>query len=142
MKKAFLLITVMALTAIPPLATANAGQPTSALTELTQQRGVRETLMGRISTIDNVRLVLQGTTGTLSYKMNGKRIVSKIEVDMKESKLDENGFGRLVLKSYTPKGKLKGRFIGEADTAECGYLYRGEFVNVNGGTAEFLFCEV
>ena len=54
MKKAFLLITVMALTAIPPLATANAGQPTSALTELTQQRGVRETLMGRISTIDNV----------------------------------------------------------------------------------------
>lgn len=56
MKKAFLLITVMALTAIPPLATANAGQPTSALTELTQQRGVRETLMGRISTIDNVRL--------------------------------------------------------------------------------------
>ena len=75
-------------------------------------------------------------------RVNGKRIVSKIVVDMKESKLDENGFGRLVLKSYTPKGKLKGRFIGEADVAECGYLYRGEFVNVNGGTAEFLFCEV
>ena len=47
-----------------------------------------------------------------------------------------------MLKSYTTKGKLKGRFIGEADVAECGYLYRGEFVNVNGGTAEFLFCEV
>lgn len=141
MRKSILLLTAMALTAMPRPTTATEGQPTGTPTEMTQQRGVRERLSGRISTIDNVSLVLQGTTGTLSYKMNGKRIVSKIVVDMKESKLDKDGFGYLVLRSYTPKGKLKGRFVGEADVAECGYIYEGKFVNVNGSTTEFLFCE-
>ena len=73
--------------------------------------------------------------------MNGKRIVSKIVVDYEASSIDREGVGYLVLKSYTPQGKLKGRFIGESDFAECGFIYEGSFVNVNGSSTDFIFCE-
>ena len=141
MKKGFLLLAVMALFAMPKKTEAAFLQPTESVTECLQQRGLKYNLTGRISTIDGVKLVLNGKTGTLSYKMNGKRIVSKIVVDYEASSIDRDGVGYLVLKSYTQQGKLKGRFIGESDFAECGYLYTGSFVNVNGKSTDFLFCE-
>ena len=104
-------------------------------------RGIHATLTGWISTIEDVKMVLRGTTGTLSYVMDGKRIVSNIVMDASASKIDEDGFGHLVLKSFTPNGKLKGRFIGEMDPAECGYFYGGQFINVNGGSTNFLLTE-
>ena len=106
-----------------------------------QQGGIRCSLEGIISTIDNAKLELNGNRGTLSYVMDGKRIVSNIVLDDEASEIDEYGFGFLVLKSYSADGKLKGRFIGEMDSAECGFIYEGHFVNVNGGSTDFLFSE-
>lgn len=107
----------------------------------TPQVGIRCELTGNISTIENVKMVLHGNHGTLTYVMDGKRINSNIELDLSASNIDVDGFGHLVLKSYTPNGKLKGRFIGEMDSAECGYLYEGQFVNVNGGSTTFFLSE-
>ena len=109
--------------------------------ESTQQIGIRCELMGNISTIEDVKMVLHGSHGTLTYVMDGERINSNIEVDFDASDIDENGLGHLVLKSFTPNGKLKGRFIGEMDSAECGYLYEGHFINVNGGSTTFFLSE-
>ena len=86
-------------------------------------------------------MVLRGNKWTLTYVMDGKRIVSDIVLDEKASDIDKDGFGYLVLKSYTQDGKLKGRSVGEMDSAECGYLYEGTFVTVNGGSTSFLFSE-
>lgn len=107
-----------------------------------QKGGINVTLVGWISTIENVKMVLRGKSGTLSYVMDGKRIVSNIVLDDNASQIDKDGFGHLVLKSFTPNGKLKGRFIGEMDVAECGYHYEGRFVNVNGGSTAFLLTEL
>ena len=109
--------------------------------EQKHEGSIKATLTGEISTIQNVKMVLRGNTGTLSYIMDGKRIVSNIQLDYNASQIDEEGFGHLVLKSFTPEGKLKGRFIGEMDVAECGYFYQGQFVNVNGGSTTFLLTE-
>ena len=103
--------------------------------------GVNASLGGEISTIQNVKMVLRGTTGTLSYVMDGKRILSNLVIDASASRIDKDGIGHLVLKSFTPQGKLKGRFIGYMDIAECGYLYKGDFVNVNGGSTTFFLTE-
>ncbi len=103
--------------------------------------GVNATLTGEISTIQNVKMVLKGTTGSLTYVMDGKRINSNIVFDASASRIDKDGIGHLVLKSFTPQGKLKGRFIGNMDVAECGYLYEGNFVNVNGGSTTFFLTE-
>jgi hypothetical protein len=86
-------------------------------------------------------MVLRGNKGTLTYVMDGKRIVSDIVLDENASDIDKDGFGHLVLKSFTQDGKLKGRFVGEMDSAECGYLFEGTFVNVNGGSTSFFFTE-
>lgn len=86
-------------------------------------------------------MILRGNKGTLTYVMDGKKIVSDIVLDDKASSIDEDGFGHLVLDSYAQDGKLKGRFIGEMDSAECGYLYEGTFVNVNGGSTTFFLSE-
>lgn len=106
-----------------------------------KEGGIKATLTGEISTIQDVKMELRGNTGTLSYIMDGKRIVSNIQLDHNASQIDEDGFGHLVLKSFTPDGKLKGHFIGEMDVAECGYFYQGQFVNVNGGSTTFLLTE-
>ena len=108
----------------------------------TSEGGINVTLNGEISTIENVKMMLRGKTGSLSYVMDGKRIVSNLVLDEKDSRIDKDGFGHLVIKSFTPDGKLKGRFIGEMDVAECGYLYEGRFVNVNGGSTTFFLAEV
>ncbi len=139
--KKILLIVALALLTVPQ-ATGSYWKSTAAETALMQQGGIRYHLNGRISTIDHVKLVLKGKTGTLSYKMNGKRIVSNIVIDLEASTFDKDGIGHIELKSYTPQGKLKGRFIGDSDFAECGYLYVGKFVNVNGSSTEFLFTEL
>ena len=116
--------------------------PQQTPSQTTHRGGIRATLTGEISTIQNVKMVLQGKTGTLSYVMDGKRTVSNIVLDEATSRIDKNGFGHLVLKSFTPGGKLKGRFIGEMDVAECGYIYEGQFVNVNGGSTTFFLTEL
>lgn len=103
--------------------------------------GIKCILMGYISSIQNVKMVLRGNKGTLTYIMDGKQIVSDIVLDEEASNIDKDGFGHLVLKSFSPDGKLKGRFIGEMDSAECGYFYEGEFVNVNGSSTTFLLTE-
>ena len=107
----------------------------------TPQVEIRCELTGRISSIEGVKMVLYGNQGTLTYIMDGERINSNIEVDYKASNIDENGFGHLVLKSYTLNGRLKGRFIGEMNSAGSGYLYEGQFVNVNGGSTTFFLSE-
>lgn len=106
-----------------------------------KQRGINATLSGEISTIQGVKMVLRGTTGSLSYVMDGKRIKSNLVLDAGASRLDKDGFGHLVIKSFTPQGKQKGRFIGEMDAAECGYIYQGTFVNVKGGSTTFFLTE-
>ena len=103
--------------------------------------GINCSLTGEISSIQNVKMVLRGNKGTLTYVMDGKKIVSDIVIDDKASTIDKDGFGHLVLKSFTQDGKLKGSFIGEMDSAECGYLYEGHFVNVNGGSTSFFLTE-
>ena len=103
--------------------------------------GINCSLTGEISTIQNVSMVLRGNKGTLTYVMDGKQILSDIVLDDKASSIDKNGFGHLVLKSFTKDGKLKGSFIGEMDSAECGFLYEGKFVSVNGGSTTFLLAE-
>ena len=133
--KKILLIVALALLTVPQ-ATGSYWKSTAAETALMQQGGIRYHLNGRISTIDHVKLVLKGKTG------NGKRIVSNIVIDLEASSFDKDGIGHIELKSYTPQGKLKGRFIGDSDFAECGYLYVGKFVNVNGSSTEFLFTEL
>lgn len=105
------------------------------------EAGVNCSLTGEISSIENVKMVLRGKKGTLTYVMDGKRIVSDIVLDEKASDIDKDGFGHLVLKSFTQDGKLKGRFAGEMDSAECGYLFEGTFVNVNGGSTSFFLSE-
>ena len=105
------------------------------------EAGVNCSLTGEISSIENVKMVLRGKKGTLTYVMDGKRIVSDIVLDEKASDIDKDGFGHLVLKSFTQDGKLKGRFVGEMDSAECGYMFEGTFVNVNGGSTSFFFSE-
>ena len=107
----------------------------------TPQVEIRCELTGRISSIEGVKMVLYGNQGTLTYIMDGERINSNIEVDYNASNIDENGFGHLVLKSYTLNGRLKGRFIGEMNSAGSGYLYEGQFVNVNGGSTTFFLSE-
>ncbi len=109
--------------------------------EIKGQKGIYATLKGEISTIRDVKMVLQGKTGKLTYVMDGKLIVSNIVMDEEASQIDNNGFGQLVLKSFTPEGKLKGRFIGEMNVAECGYYYSGRFVNVNGSSTDFFLTE-
>ena len=103
--------------------------------------GINCSLTGEISSIQNVKMILRGNKGTLTYVMDGKKIVSDIVLDDKASSIDKDGFGHLVLNSYAQDGKLKGRFIGEMDSAECGYLYEGTFVNVNGGSTTFFLSE-
>ena len=103
--------------------------------------GIKCTLTGEIGSIQNVKMVLRGNKGKLTYIMDGKQIVSDIVLDEKASSIDKDGFGHLVLKSFAPDGKLKGRFVGEMDSAECGYYYEGEFVNVNGKSTTFLLTE-
>lgn len=117
-------------------------EPSKDVVKNAQQPGLKCSLRGEISTIENVQLVLRGNTGTLKYVMDGKRIVSNLQVDYTASKIDKDGLGYLVLKSFAPNGKLKGRFIGEMDIAECGYLYKGNFVNVNGDSTTFFLTEV
>ena len=109
--------------------------------EKAYEAGVNCSLTGEVSSIENVKMVLRGKKGTLTYVMDGKRIVSDIVLDEKASDIDKDGFGHLVLKSFTQDGKLKGRFVGEMDSAECGYLFEGTFVNVNGGSTSFFFTE-
>ena len=109
--------------------------------EKAYEAGVNCSLTGEVSSIENVKMVLRGKKGTLTYVMDGKRIVSDIVLDEKASDIDKDGFGHLVLKSFTQDGKLKGRFVGEMDSAECGYLFEGTFVNVNGGSTSFFFSE-
>lgn len=109
--------------------------------EKAYEAGVNCSLTGEVSSIENVKMVLRGKKGTLTYVMDGKRIISDIVLDEKASDIDKDGFGHLVLKSFTQDGKLKGRFVGEMDSAECGYLFEGTFVNVNGGSTSFFFSE-
>ncbi len=141
MKKSVFLFVAIIMLAIPHHIQAGSWPMNVVQSEAIQQSGFRISLMGSIGDIDNVKLVMRGTTGTLTYTMGKKRIVSKLVVDSSASDFDKDGYGHVVLKSYTPQGKLKGTFIGDSDVAECGFIYEGNFVNVNGSSTEFLFCE-
>ena len=98
-------------------------------------------LTGRIGNVDNAKMTLRGLTGTLTYRMGGKTVRSTLKVDTKQSRLDNDGFGYLVVNSYDSHGKKKGTFIGEGDVCEAGYIFEGTFHNVNGATTEFIFTE-
>ncbi len=98
-------------------------------------------MTGRIGGVDNAKMTLRGTTGTLTYRMGGKTVRSTLKVDTKRSRLDRDGFGHLEVISYDGKGKKKGTFVGESDVCEAGFIFEGTFVNVSGATTEFLFTE-
>ena len=98
-------------------------------------------LTGRIGNVDNAKMNLQGTSGTLTYRMGGKTVRSTLKVDTKQSRLDNDGFGHLVVNSYDAHGKKKGTFVGEGDVCEAGYIFEGTFHNVNGATTNFIFTE-
>ena len=98
-------------------------------------------MTGRIGNVDNARMTLRGSTGTLTYRMGGKTVRSTLKVDTKQSRLDRDGFGHLVVNSYDAHGKKKGTFVGEGDVCEAGYIFEGTFYNVNGATTNFIFTE-
>ena len=90
---------------------------------------------GTISTIRNVSFVINGTKGVLEYVMDGSSVVSELRF----VSLTPNG--TLTVKSYTPQGKQKGTFSGKLTTTNGSKQYKGQFINVKGGSTTFSFSE-